>query len=211
MFASNVGLLRFVVGHTLVFRKSEFNAFGAIDILKDHLIDDEAWGEIMVGRGGKKIWMSRTITHTRYPRATWKKSTDHIIRWGVFWYRFSPLYALSPVLQNSGLAVITLLLSVFLDPSLTVHLGAWTIPLRAAGFTLGAANLVVRTASIVLSNILFGDTLRDLRYFWTIPLRDCYTLFVAAVSPFIRKFVHAGAVYRIHGRRMDKGQEQRRN
>ena len=204
MLLSQLGLLRFVVGHTLVFRKSEFYEFGAIDAIKDHVSDDNAWGEVMHRPGSKRIWMSRTITHTRYPKNTWKKAAEHIVRWSMFWYKFSRFYLIVPLLQNSALGLLTLILSLFVDPALTVRFFAWTVPLHIAGIALGAGTLVVRTLSITVSNILFGHAWRDLRYAWTIPLRDIYTLFAAPASAFLRKFEHAGRMYAIRGKRMVK-------
>ncbi len=201
MLLSQLGLLRFVVGHTLVLRKMDFYDFGAIDVIKDHVSDDNAWGEVM-HRPGAHIWMSRRITHTRYVKTTWRKAAGHILRWGMFWYKFSRAYVLVPLLQNSGLAVITLLLSLFLDPTLRVFVAGGTLPLRTAALVLGVGALVVRTLSIVLSNILYGHAWKDLRYAWTIPLRDIFTLFAAPASAFVRKFEHAGHLYAIRGKRM---------
>ena len=201
-FFANINLLRFVVGHTLVFRKAEFYAFGAIDVLKNHISDDDGWGEIMVRRGRKRIWLSRTITHTRYPRATWKTASDHIIRWGAFFWHFSPLYVFAPLLQNSSLGLMTLVLALFVDPAVTVPFSGRELPLGLTGIVVGAGTLVVRTLSIAISNLLYGDSRRDLRYFWTIPLRDIYTLCVCLAAPFQRSFTHAGRTYRIRGRRM---------
>jgi ceramide glucosyltransferase len=200
MVIADLGLTRFVIGHSIFFRREEFYSFDAIGILKDHLIDDQGWGEVMVDRGKKRIWMSKAITHTRYPKTTWKKASDHILRWGAFFYRFTPLYVIVPLLQCSALAFLTLLLAALLPAA---H------PLRLAGMLAGGCMFAIRMLNVIASNLAFADNARDLRWAWTIPLRDVYTVWVAIASPFVRFFTHAEKTYKIEGSRIRERGEPR--
>ncbi len=200
-FASIMGLTKWVVGHSIFFRKSDYYALDAYSVLKDHLIDDLGWGEVFCGRAGKRMWLSKTTTPTRAGTGSWKKVAGHIVRWGVFFYASTRIYLIIPLIENSALGLLTLVLSLFLPPDVPAPLLPY--PLRTLGMAFGAGTLVWRLFSNVTGALLFGDDRRDLRYFWTIPLRDIFSVYVGLAVPFVRRFVHSGREYRIRGRRLE--------
>jgi hypothetical protein len=201
-FAAVAGFTKWVVGHSLFFRKSDYYEFDAFSVLKDHLIDDLGWGEVLCGRAGKRIWLSKTTTPTRAGTAGWKKVSQHIVRWGVFFYASTRIYLTIPLVENTAVGLLTLLLSLFLPSDVPAPL--LPCSLRSLGIFLGAGTLVWRLASNVAGVLLYGDDWRDLRYFWTIPLRDIFSVYVGFAVPFVRRFVHSGREYRIRGRRLER-------
>jgi ceramide glucosyltransferase len=201
-FAAVLGLTRWVVGHSILFRKADYLALNAFSVLKDHLIDDIGWGEVFCGRAGRRIWLSKYVTHTRAASVSWKKVADHIVRWGLFFYSFTHGYLTIPLIENTSIGLITLVLSLFLAPGVPAPFPG--VPLRALGIAMGAGTILWRTASNVIGTLLYSDTPGDLRYFWTIPLRDAFTLWVAGAVPFTRSFTQAGVRYRIRGRRIER-------
>ena len=194
-FLDAIGMTHWIIGHSTFFRKADFYAFDAIGTLRWFLNDDQAWGEIMCDRGGKRIWLSKRVTHTRNVSGSWRRSADHILRWGAFFVRMNPAYVLLPIIQNSFFGLLTVALSFLPGTDGLTPFGFLQIPMRSLGLILGAGTVALRVASNVLANLRYGDDHGDLRYFWTIPLRDIFAIWVSIATPFMRTITHAGRVY----------------
>jgi ceramide glucosyltransferase len=201
-FTGALGLPRWVVGHSIVFRKAEYLSLDAFSILKDHVIDDVGWGEVMCERGGKRMHLSHRVTHTRASTAGWGSVLRHVIRFSRIFYTASPVYVGVWLLQNSSVGLITLILSLLIPAEAAAPLLGGS--LRTLGISLGAGSMVWRTLSNILAVLMYSDTPSDLRFFWTIPLRDLFSLYLGLSTPFMRGFSHAGREYRIKGRRLQR-------
>jgi len=189
----NVNKLHFVYGHSIFFRKKEFYEFNAPKILKDHMLDDMGWGDVFVDNGKKRIWLSKKISHTRYPKSTWKKVHNHILRWAVFDFRYAPAYVLMPIIQNTFLGIVTMILAFTANPEATF----FGISMQNAALIFSFGAIAVRFIGMFMSNLLLGDKKKDLKYFWLIPFRDIYSTYIALRAPFVNKFEHAGFTYKI--------------
>lgn len=188
--------LDFVYGHSILFRKKDFYNLDAISQLKDHMIDDQAWGNIYVKKAKMKIILSSGIAHTRYTKASWKKAANHIIRWG----RFQRHYAGWPyffLIFNFllGWSIAMLLFALFIPESLTFPVLEGLITVRNSALMSGSAAFALRFLSVFISNLMFGDFKKDLRYIWTLILRDFFTIYAIIKTYFINSFEHAGITY----------------
>ncbi len=197
--------LDFVYGHSLFLRKSDFERLNVVDEVKDHMIDDQAWGIAYVHKGGMRIWLSRRPAHTRYPSSTWKKVGSHIVRWARFQRNYAPVIYVFSVVHY-----LTLWGALAIGLSFAAPAGAsvFGIPLGLAALYGGIAALGVRWISVIAGNLLFADDPKDLRYIWTLLLRDPFTAYAAVKSYFVNTFEHAGRVYRLEGNRMRRVDQQ---
>lgn len=195
MMADNFNSVNFVYGHSLFFRKGDFYKLNAKEAVKDHMLDDQAWGEVFVHRAGKRIHMSKHIAHTRYRKTSFAAAVKHIQRWAVFDFRLYPVYALVNVHQNTAFAVALFAITFFIDPALSFP--AAPLSLVFGLRIICAAAFSMRFFGMLMSNLIFDYYKKDALYFWLIPFRDIHTVFIVLTSLFISKFEHAGFKYRI--------------
>lgn len=196
----NFGVLHFVYGHSILFRKKDFYDFKAIECVRDHMLDDMAWGDAFVDNGKKRIWLSKKISHTTYVKASWKGAIGHLTRWAIFDFRYAPSYALVPfVYQNSLIGVVAFVLGMLNITDASFYGQS----LSSLAVIFGGATLILRWVGMFISNLIFGANKKDLRYFFLIPFRDMFSIITTVKAVFTNKFSHAGKTYRIRGTKME--------
>lgn len=202
IFRNITARLDFVYGHSIFFRKEDFYRLNAIDEVKDHMIDDQAWGITYVHKNNMNIHLSKKTVHTKYTKSTWSRVGGHILRWSMFRKHFAgaATYFLIIFYYMIPWALGALALSFLVSPDVSL----FGIPLQLTVQTLALSGLCVRFFSVVISNLLNGDELSDLKYFYLIPLRDFFDIYASIRSYFVKSFEHAGIKYVIENGRMKR-------
>ena len=75
------GGIRFGLGSTLAFRRSDLEAIGGFEALVDYLADDYEIGRRIVEHG-LKVKLSAVVVETYLPAYTLRQFVDHQLRWG---------------------------------------------------------------------------------------------------------------------------------
>jgi ceramide glucosyltransferase len=75
------GGIRFGLGSTLAFRRSDLDAIGGFEALVDYLADDYEIGKRLADRG-VKVELSEVVVETFLPAYTLSQFVDHQLRWG---------------------------------------------------------------------------------------------------------------------------------
>lgn len=158
--------MRFGLGSTLAFRRSDLQAIGGFEPLLDYLADDYELGARIAGRG-LQVKLAETIVETSLPAYSLKQFFQHQLRWARtirdarrwgyvgFVFTFALLWALLTVILARGEA------------------WAWVLLIAAAALRAAVALAV---GSKVLNDRNIAGRL------WLIPLRDLIALVVWAAS-----------------------------
>jgi len=75
------GGIRFGLGSTLAFRRSDLEASGGFEALVDYLADDYEMGRRLAERG-LEVQLSSVVVETFLPAYTLRQFVDHQLRWG---------------------------------------------------------------------------------------------------------------------------------
>src|SRR6266849_2065174 len=174
------GGLRFGLGSTLAFRRSDLEAIGGFEGLVDYLADDYEVGR-RIAEHGLKVKLSDVVVETYLPAYTQRQFVDHQLRWGRT-VRDSRRWGYLGLVLTFGLpwAVLAGWLSLFLGHGV---LAVWAL-------------LVAVTSLRVAVALLVGwSVLRDrqvLPLLPLLPLRDLVALLVWIASLAGHKVVWRG-------------------
>jgi ceramide glucosyltransferase len=160
------GQVRFALGSTLSFRRSDLMPVGGFEVLLDYLADDYELGA-RIAKSGKRVQIADAVVETFLPPYSWRDFVRHQLRWARGIRDSRPWGYLGLCLTYP---VPWAILAVVLAR------GSWW------GWLLLAIVLVVRLAAA----FTVGRTvLRDRqvqRLWWLIPIRDCIALALWAVA-----------------------------
>ena len=158
--------LRFGLGSTLAFRRSDLEAIGGFEALLDYLADDYELGR-RIASLGKRVELSETVVETFLPAYSMRSFFEHQIRWART-IRDVRRWGYLGVSLTFGLAWALLTLAL-------TRGAAWAWMLF--GFTAGTRVLV---AIVCAKAVLDDSTLfRDL---YLLPVRDLIAPVVWALS-----------------------------
>ena len=149
------GGVRFGLGSTMAFRRSDLEKIGGFEAIVDYLADDYELGK-RISELGRKVDLSQTVVETHLPAYNWRAFFSHQLRW-------------ARTIRASRPAGYAGLVFTFTLPwALTAFL------LRPDSLTqwLFVAAVVARYAMAV---VCAGSVLRDqhsTRNLWLLPLRD---------------------------------------
>lgn len=175
------GGIRFGLGSTLAFRRSDLEAIGGFEAIVDYLADDYEIGKRIAQRG-LKVELSEVVVETFLPAYTLRQFLDHQLRWGRA-VRDSRRGGYFGLVLTFGLpwAVLALVLG---------RGAAWAWAL-----------LVVTTSLRVAVALVVGwSVLRDrqvLRLLALLPLRDLAALSVWFGSLFGHKVIWRGDIFEL--------------
>jgi len=126
------GGIRFGLGSTLVFRRSDLQAIGGFEALVDYLADDYEIGRRIAERD-LKVKLSDVVVETFLPSYTLRQFVDHQLRWGCA-VRDSRRWGYLGLVVTFGIpwAALALLLS-------RGAFWAWTLLTAVVGLRLGVA------------------------------------------------------------------------
>lgn len=162
------GGLRFGLGSTLAFRRSDLDLAGGFESIADYLADDYELGR-RIAALGLKVWLSDVIVETHLPSYNLREFLAHQIRWarGV---RDSRLGGYVGLVSTFGLmwALVNLLFA---------HAASWSWAV------LGAVVLLRIAIALVVGSAVLKDR-QVLSQLWLLPLRD-----LIAVGVWIASFV----------------------
>ena len=160
------GGIRFGLGSTLAFRRSDLAAIGGFESLVDYLADDYQLGS-RIAALGMKVQLSTVVVETFLPRYTLRGFFDHQLRWG------------RTVRDSRRWGYLGLGLTFGLPWALLALIAA-----RGAGWAweLLAAVAIARFAvAVVVGRFVLQDR-QMARLFGLIPLRDFVAVLVWLVS-----------------------------
>ena len=167
--------LKFGLGSTLAFRRSDLEKIGGFAALVDHLADDYELGKRIAERG-LKIELSRVVVETHLPAYHWSDFFSHQLRWA------RTIRASRPGGYVGLIFTFTLpwaLAAFLLEPQ------SWTGPL------LVAAILARYTMAAVCAGSVLNDR-HSTQNFWLLPLRDFLAVAVWVGGLFGRKIAWRG-------------------
>jgi ceramide glucosyltransferase len=179
------GGIRFGLGSTLAFRRSDLETIGGFEALVDYLADDYEVGRRIAARG-QKVKLSDVVVETYLPAYTLRQFVDHQLRWGRT-VRDSRRRGYLGVVLTFGVpwVLLTVLLSLFLRHG---TLAAWAL-------------LVAVTSLRVSVALLVGwSVLRDrqaLALLPLLPIRDLVALLVWIASLAGHKVVWRGDSFKL--------------
>jgi ceramide glucosyltransferase len=160
------GGIRFGLGSTLAFRRSDLDAIGGFELFADYLADDYEIGKRIAGTG-LQVRLSEEIVETFLPPYTLAEFWKHQLRW-------------ARTIRNSRPWGFLGLIFTFAMPwALFALLGARG---AASAWGLLAAAFSVRVlAALVIGRGVLNDR-QVHRQMWLIPLRDLFAAFVWLAS-----------------------------
>ncbi len=167
------GGVRFGLGSTLAFYKSNLERIGGFEPLLDYLADDYELGA-RISQTGKRVAIADTVVDTFLPRYSWRQFVQHQLRWSRAICSSRPWGYLG---MAATYGVPWALLAVAFSRG-----ASWTWALLAAVL---AARLSVAFA--VGESALQDPQMRKL--WWLIPLRDCLALILWATA-YVGNTVH---------------------
>ena len=173
--------IRFGLGATMVTRKQHVAEIGGIAQWADYLADDYILGR-EIAAAGRRIHLSSAVVETVLPRRTALQTFHQQLRWA------RTIRACSP----SGY------------PGLIFVFGV-PIALAALAFEPGSAAALATLAAVLTARFLSAfaaglGVCRDpvlARYFWLLPLRDCFALGIWVMSFFGRGVIWRDARFRL--------------
>lgn len=173
------GGLRFGLGSTLAFQRSDLQAIGGFEALIDHLADDYQLGA-RIAEQGKRVELTDVVVETFLPSYSWRAFVEHQLRWARS-VRDSRRWGYAGLGFTFGLpwAAFVVLLS-----------GG-----KPWSWGLLGATLVARWA---MALVVGWKVLRDrqvIRDLWLIPLRDLVALLLWIASFGGHKVHWRGAAY----------------
>jgi ceramide glucosyltransferase len=179
------GGIRFGLGSTLAFRRSDLEAIGGFEALVDYLADDYEIGR-RISEWGLKVKLSDVVVETYLPAYTLRQFVDHQLRWGRT-VRDSRRWGYLGLVLTFGVpwALLAGLLSLLLGRGV---LAAWVLLVAVSSLRVAVALLVG------------WSVLRDrqvLPLLPLLPLRDLVALPVWIASLAGHKVVWRGDSFRL--------------
>jgi ceramide glucosyltransferase len=160
------GGIRFGLGSTLAFRRSDLEAIGGFEALVDYLADDYEIGRRIAERG-LKVTLSDVVVETFLPAYTLRQFVDHQLRWG------------RTVRDSRRWGYLGLVLTFGFPWALVAVVGThgalWAWALLAAVLGLRVA------VALVVGSLVSGDR-QVLRLMPWLPLRDLVAVVVWLAS-----------------------------
>jgi len=158
--------IRFGLGSTLAFRRSDLEAIGGFESFVDYLADDYEIGKRIAARG-LEVRLSDQVVETFLPAYSFSDFIRHQLRWARS-IRDSRLWGYAGLLFTFGLPWA--LLALFFSQA-----APWA-------WLLLAATLLVRLSMALSVGFFLLSDRQVLRFWWLIPLRDLGALFVWIAS-----------------------------
>ncbi len=179
--ALSVAKVTCVIGKSMLFRRSEFDALGGFDAIKNYLAEDFLAGQHYL-QAGRKVVLSTTPIDNVNQSTTLRRFLQRHARWAkmravVSWVSFYGEIAFNPV----ALAALACAFSFFSPSSLLVFLAAWVIK------TIGDKRL---------TRVTRGRTLLW-RHAWVTPFKDLLLAVVWVYAFFSREVVWRGVPLRL--------------
>jgi ceramide glucosyltransferase len=179
------GGIRFGLGSTLAFRRSDLETVGGFEALLDYLADDYEIGR-RIAEQGLKVELSDVVVDTFLPAYTLRQFVDHQLRWGRT-IRDSRGWGYLGLVVTFGVpwALLALSLSLILNYAV---LAAWALLVMVTSLRAAVAMLVG------------WYVLRDChvpRLLPSLPLRDLVALLVWIASLAGHKVVWRGARFNL--------------
>jgi ceramide glucosyltransferase len=171
--------LRFGLGSTLAFRRSDLDATGGFEALLDYLADDYELGRRIAGLG-KRVALSEVVVETFLPAYSMRQFFEHQMRWSRT-IRDARRWGYLGVSLTFALAWALLMLA--LTPG-----SAWARLLAA----------VTVAARVAVAIVCAGTVLRDrgsLRKLYLLPLRDLIAPAVWVLSFFGNRISWRGDLF----------------
>ncbi|HVO82427.1 MAG TPA: bacteriohopanetetrol glucosamine biosynthesis glycosyltransferase HpnI [Terriglobales bacterium] len=158
--------IRFGLGSTLAFRRSDLSTIGGFEALVDYLADDYELGNRIVGPG-REGYLSEVVVETFLPPYSVHEFIDHQLRWART-VRDARRWGYVGIVWTFGLpwALLTLAMA---------HGATWAWGLLAV--TAGMRLLM----GVVVGRVVLRDPQVTL-WLWLIPLRDVVALMVWVAS-----------------------------
>ena len=158
--------IRFGLGSTVAFRRTDLQAIGGFDSLADYLADDYELGR-RIADLERTVNLSDTVVQTFLPAYSLRAFMQHQIRWARTIRDVRPAgYAGLGITFGLIWAALTVVLS---------H-GAW----RAWGL-LAAVAFMRAAMALVVGRYVLGDA-QVVRYLWLVPVRDLLAMGVWIAS-----------------------------
>lgn len=160
------GQVRFALGSTLAFRRSDLMQLGGFEAFLDYLADDYELG-VRISEAGKRVQIADSVVETFLPPYSWIDFLRHQLRWARGIRDSRPWGYLGLCLTY---AVPWSILPVILAPGVGwfwLLLGIALLARFAAAFSIG-------------DTILRDGQVR--RFWWLIPLRDCVSCVIWALT-----------------------------
>ena len=177
------GGIRFGLGSTLAFRRSDLEAIGGFEALVDYLADDYEIGRRIAERG-LKVTLSDAVVETFLPAYTLRQFVDHQLRWG------------RTVRDSRRWGYLGLVLTFGFPWALVAVVGThgalWAWALLAAVLGLRVA------VALVVGSLVSGDR-QVLRLMPWLPLRDLVAVVVWLASLTGRRVVWRGNSFTLKG------------
>ena len=177
------GGIRFGLGSTLAFRRSDLEAIGGFEALVDYLADDYEIGRRIAERG-LKVTLSDVVVETFLPAYTLRQFVDHQLRWG------------RTVRDSRRWGYLGLVLTFGFPWALMAVVGThgalWAWALLAAVLGLRVA------VALVVGSLVSGDR-QVLRLMPWLPLRDLVAVVVWLASLTGRRVVWRGNSFTLKG------------
>jgi ceramide glucosyltransferase len=175
------GGMRFGLGSTLAFRRSDLEAIGGFEAIADYLADDYELGRRIAERG-RRVELSNSVVETHLPAYDLAGLFHHQVRW-------------ARTIRTARPAGYAGLLLTFTLPWATLTLAL--APYAPWGWVLAAIALVARLASAGVSGILVLRDKQVLHSLWLLPLRDFLAVAVWITGWMERKIVWRGLTFHI--------------
>ena len=177
------GGLRFGMGSTLAFRKSELTAIGGFEAIADYLADDYELGRRIVGQN-LKVALSHSVVDSFLPAYDFSQFFSHQLRWA------RTIRASRPRGYAGLLLTFTLpwaLLSVVLARG-----AGWALALFALAF------LIRMLMAVTVGKLVLSD--RELpRSLWLLAIRDLLAVVLWMGGLAGRKIVWRGQTFHLRG------------
>ena len=173
--------LRFGLGSTLAFRKSDLRRIGGFEAIADYLADDYQLGARMAS-SGLKVELSRTIVATFLPDYDTSNFLSHQLRWA------RTIRSSRPG-GYAGL-LLTFTLPWALITLIAARMSAWAIGIFAIALVLRLAAAVVSATWVLRDRSFFGSA-------WLLPFRDLLAPLIWIAGLFGNKIVWRGQVFRL--------------
>jgi ceramide glucosyltransferase len=183
------GAIRFGLGSTLTFRRSDLKAIGGFEGVVDYLADDYEIGR-RIAAGGLTVRLSDVVVETNLPAYTLRQFVDHQLRWGRTVRDSRPWGYLGLVLTfGVPWALLVLLLSLLLSHGV----------LAASALLVAVTSLRVAVAMLVGWSVLRDRQVLPLLPL--LPLRDFVALLVWIASLAGHTVVWRGDAFKLkHGK-----------
>ncbi len=157
------------LGATMAISRQTLESIGGLRALVDHLADDNALGQAVVGRG-LRVRIAATATATTVPETSLSELFRHELRWARTILAVAPLgYALSTVQFVLFWALLALVLS---------GAATWAVWLFGAAWLLRGLVAVGIDQSLRLTRA----GLADRAPIWLLPLRDVLSMAIMVAS-----------------------------